>query len=186
MAAQKRSATLSHVHETPLSLDSIELSPPHDRRTESPEYEKAHHFLVYTKNAPCAVCGVTRRTLGNPKRNLFQATAMETHHTYIEYSLRNACDWRKVHARFPSVYSRDSLERWIDSPENLTVLCSTHHRSLQYGIHHLSVPDWNVLPFLRRGYIVAASRKDAAAVEATDEQIMQAAGLEPPDLPPAA
>lgn len=185
MAAQKRSPVLAHVHQTPLSLDLIELSPPHDRRTESPEYEKAHRFLVYTKNAPCIVCGVTQRTLGNPKRNTYGATALETHHTYIEYSLRNACDWRRVHQRFPSVYSQESFERWIDSPENLTVICSVHHRSLQYGIHHLSVPDWSVLPFLKRGYRVAASRTDVATAQATDEQIMQAAGLEP-TAPPAA
>jgi len=181
MAAQKpvkRSKALSHVHETPLSLGVVEMSPPHDPREETPEYEKAHHFLVYTKNSPCIVCGVTRRTLGNPKRNPFQATAIETHHAYVEYSLIDACDWRKVHKRFPSVYSQESFVRWVDSPENLICLCSTHHRSLQYGIHHLAVSDWNVLPFLRDGYIVAARAKDASAALAADEAIMQAAGLE--------
>ena len=179
MARVKRSPTLSHVHETPLSLGVIEMSPPHDPRTETPEYEKAHHFLVYTKNSPCAVCGVTRRTLINPKRNPFGADAIETHHVHVERSLMAACDWRKVHRDFPSVYSQDSFERWVDSPENLVCLCSVHHRSLQYGIHHLATPDWRVQKYLRAGYIIAASRKDAATAQATDEHIMQAAGLEP-------
>src|SRR6185312_6400734 len=179
MAAVKRSTALSHVHETPLSLGVIEMSPPHDPRTETPEYEKAHRFLVYTKNSPCIVCDVTRRTLKNPQRNPFQATAIETHHAHVERSLMDACDWRKVHHDFPSVYSQESFERWVDSPENLICLCSTHHRSLQYGIHHLAVSDWRVQRYLRTGYIVATSLKNASAAQAADEAIMQAAGMEP-------
>ncbi len=179
MAAQKRSKTLSHVHETPLALGVIEMSPPHDAREVTPEYEKAHHFLVVVKNSPCIVCGVTQRTLKNPKRNPFQATSIETHHAHIERSLMAACDWRKVHRDFPSVYSQESFERWIDSPENLICLCSTHHRSIQYGIHHLATPDWRVQRYLRDGYIVAARAKDATAALAADEAIMRAAGLEP-------
>lgn len=182
---KKRSTTLAHVHETSLSLANLEMSPPHPPRVETPEYEKAHHFLVYTKNSPCVVCGVTQRTLKNPKRNPFGADAIETHHTHVERSLMDACDWRRVHRDFPSVYSQESFERWVDSPENLTVLCSTHHRSLQYGIHHLSVPDWHVLKYLKPGYIVAATRKTAAAALTTDEQIMQAAGLESSPSTPA-
>ncbi len=172
------SATLQHVHITPLSVASEELSPPHPPRVETPEYAKAHHFLIYTKNAPCQVCGVTRRTLKNARRNPFGAKQLETHHAKVERSLADACDWRKVHEDYPSVYDQESFLRWVDSPENLIVVCDVHHRSVERGIHHLTVSDWNVQKYLRDGYIIAAPENDAAKVMSQDEAIMRATGLE--------
>lgn len=177
--AAKRSIVLAHVHLTAEDVAAITLTPPHDPRTETPEYERAHHFLIYTKNAPCEICGVTRRTLGNPKRNPFGARCLESHHYPIERSLATACDPKKVHLDFPQVYDMATLMAFVDSPANLRVYCDVHHRSVQYGIHHLLPADFAVQRYLRTGYRVAASRKDVTAAEATDEQIMQAAGLEP-------
>ena len=176
----KRSPTLAHVHVTHDAVAALEETPPHPPREETPEYARAHHFLVYTKNSPCEICGVTRRTLGNPKRNPFGATAIETHHWPIERSLMDACDPRRVHRDFPQVYDRATLAAFVDSPANLKVLCSACHRSPEHGIHHLLSQDWVIQKYLYPGYRVAASRKDAAAAQSADEQIMQAAGLEPP------
>lgn len=172
------SVTLSHVHETREAVAAVEFTPPHPPRTETPEYARAHKFLVYTKNAPCKVCGVTRRTLRYPKANPFGATALETHHVHVERSLAYACDWRKVHLDFPSVYDQESFLHWVDSPENLVVLCNVHHRSVEHGIHHLLPADFNVQRYLRDGYIVAASAQDAAKVEAQDEALLQQLGVE--------
>lgn len=179
MAAKvTRSATLSHVHITAEDVAAITLTPPHDPRTETPEYERAHHFLIYTKNAPCEICGVTRRTLGNVKRNPFGATAMETHHWPIERSLMDACDPRRVHRDFPQVYDRATLAAFVDSPANLKVLCDQCHRSPEHGIHHLLPQDWIIQKYLYPRYIVAARASDAQTALAADEQIMQAVGLE--------
>ena len=183
----KRSPTLAHVHVTLESVSVAEMTPPHPPREETPEYARAHHFLIYTKNSPCAVCGVTRRTLSNPKRNPYGATQMESHHYPIARSLMDACDPRRVHKDFPQVYDMATLAAFVDSPANLIVVCDQCHRSPEHGIHHLTTQDWIIQKYLRPSYIVAASRKDAAAAEASDEQIMQAAGLEPAsDTPPAA
>lgn len=163
---------LSHVHETIEGVASVEMTPAHGPRVETPEYAKAHHTLVYTLNKPCIVCGVTRRSLKNPKKNPFNATAIETHHAHIERSLAAACDWRKVHVDFPSVYDDASLMRWVDSPENLIVLCDQHHRSVEHGIHHLLPADWNIQRYLRTGYVVAATAKDAAQIAAADQALI--------------
>lgn len=180
MAAQKkRSAVLSHVHETPLAIASVEMTPPHDERESTPEYERAHHFLVYTKNSPCEICGVTRRTLKSPARNPFGATAIETHHYPIERSLADACDPRRVHRDFPQVYDLATLMAFVDSPANLKVLCDQCHRSPEHGIHHLLSQDWVIQKYLRPQYVIAAAAKSAQAAQAADEAIMQAAGLEP-------
>ena len=93
----------------------------------------------------------------------------------IERSLMDACDPRKVHQDFPEVYDRATLATFVDSTRNLLVLCDVHHRSLEYGIHHLLTQDWAVQKYLLAGYTVAALKRDAAAVEAKDEAVVEAA-----------
>lgn len=162
---------LSHVHETRETVATVEMTPPHPPRTSTPEYARAHKFLVTTKNSPCLVCGVTRRTLRNPAKNPCGAKAIETHHYPIERSLMDACDPVKVHRDFPQVYDAATLAAFVDSPANLIVLCDFHHRSVEAGIHHLLTQDFAVLKYLKNGYQVAATRQDAAAVLAKDEAI---------------
>lgn len=163
---------MAHVHETHEAIASIEMSPPHPPRTETPEYARAHHFLVYTKGAGCIRCGVTRRTLKNAAKNPYKATQIETHHYPVERSLMDACDPVKVHRDFPQVYDRATLAAFVDSPANLIVLCDVHHRSVERGIHHQLVQDWAIGPYLLDGYIIAATPADASAVEAADEALV--------------
>lgn len=169
---------IEHVHETLEPIASVELSPPHPPRAETPEYVAAHHFIVYEKKAPCEVCGVTIDTLAMPATNPFSAKALETHHYPIERSLADACDPVKVHRDFPSVYNRVTLMQFVDSPANLKCLCDIHHRSLTHGIHHLLPADFAVQKYLLDGYIVAAASKDAQTAMATDEHIEQTEGIE--------
>lgn len=166
---------LAHVHETPESVATVELTPPHPPRVETPAYRAAHSFLINRKNAPCHICGVTKRTLRNPAKNPMGATQLETHHYPVERSLVDACDPAKVHRDFPAVYDRASLLAWVDTPANLLVLCDVCHRSAEHGIHHLLVQDWVIQRYLRDGYQVAARAADAAAVLASDEKEMTAA-----------
>jgi hypothetical protein len=166
-------STLSHVHETIEPIATVELTPPHPPRVETPEYAKAHRFLVKQKNAPCIVCGVTNRTLKSALKNPFGAKAIETHHYPIERSLMDACDPRKVHADFPQVYDAATLAAFVDSPANLMVLCDIHHRSVEHGIHHLLPQDFAVQRYLRSGYVVAALPAQAATVMARDASIVQ-------------
>lgn len=166
---------LSHVHETRESVAMVEMTPAHPPRVETPEYARAHKFLVNVKNSPCLVCGVTKRTLRNPAKNPFGAKALETHHYPIERSLMDACDPVKVHKDFPQVYDAATLAAFVDSPANLIVLCDYHHRSVEAGIHHLLTQDFAVLKYLKSGYQIAATQQDAAAVLAKDEAAMQSA-----------
>jgi hypothetical protein len=162
---------LSSVHETMEGVASVEMTPPHPPRVETPEYARAHHFLVYVKRAGCEVCGVTIDRIPDPGGNAFGASAIETHHYPIERSLADACDPVKVHADFPQVYDGATLMQFVDSPANLKVLCDIHHRSLEHGIHHLLPADFAVQRYLLDGYVVAATVKDAPAVLAADTQI---------------
>lgn len=176
--ASASSPTLQHVHATHLSVALLEMTPEHPPREETPQYQAAHHLLIEEKDAPCVVCQVRKSTLGDASKNLRGATQMETHHYPCERSLLYALDWRKVHARFPSVYSQASLELWIDSPENLLVLCDVDHRSPEHGIHHLTVQDWAVQQFLLDGYNIVARPQDAQQVMAADEVLEVKTGME--------
>jgi len=164
---------LSHVHATTEGVASVEMTPPHPPREETPEYNKAHHHLVYELDEPCAMCGVRHSTLKDPKQNPFGATALETHHYPIERSLLDACDFSKVGLVFPQVKDIESLNAFVDSEHNLMVLCDIHHRHPLHGIHHLTPQDFFVQPFLLAGYQVVATQADAAAALAADEALVE-------------
>ncbi len=164
---------LSRVHATTEGVATVEMTPPHPPREETPEYAKAHHHLVHVLDEPCAMCGVRNSTLHDPKQNPFGATAVETHHYPIERSLLDACDPRKVGVVFPEVKDRASLEAFVDSEQNLMVLCDIHHRHPLHGIHHLTPQDFFVQPFLFEGYQVVSTQEDAAKVLAADEKLIE-------------
>lgn len=167
------SETLTHVHQTTFDVAEVEMTPPHLPREETPIYAKTHRHLVYTLDTPCAICGVRNSTLKDPKENPFGAAAIETHHYPIERSLLNACDPKKVHVIFPQVKDYASLEAFIDSEENMMVLCDIHHRHPHYGIHHILAQDFFIQPFLYKGYEIVAEEEDAAKVRAANERVLK-------------
>ncbi len=173
-AAPGASSTISQVHLTPIDVSTIELTPPHPPRVETPEYKKAHDHLVIELDTPCKICGVRNSTLKYPAQNPFNAQALETHHYPIERSLADACDPKSVAIVFPQVKDRDTLNAFVDSEANLLVLCDVHHRSIQYGIHHLTVQDFFIQQFLYAGYQVVATPQDATQVEAQDAKVVAA------------
>lgn len=166
---------ISHVHETILVEPCYEMTPPHPPREETPQYRKAHIYLVHTQDSPCRVCGVRQSTIGDSTQNPYGAKDIETHHYPIERSLADACDPHKVHKMFPQVIDQETLTAFIDSPANLIVLCDVCHRSPERGIHHLLVQDWAILPFLFDGYQIVASARDFKEAEQRDEGIENAA-----------
>lgn len=165
--------SIEHVHETSLEVETIELTPPHQERRETEAYRKSHHFLVVEKDSPCEICGVRNSTLADPQQNPYKATALETHHFPVEWSLAGAVDPRKLHEKFPQVFDQATLETFIDSPANLKILCSTHHRSLKYGIHHLLAQDFAILPYLRDGYLLVTDQAHAGVDQAHDEELLK-------------
>jgi hypothetical protein len=166
-------STISRVHATTFGVAEIEMTPPHPPREDTPIYARTHHHLVQTLDTPCAICGVRNSTLDTKRENPFNAQAIETHHYPIERSLLNACDPRKVHVIFPQVKDYDSLEAFIDSEENMMVLCDIHHRHPHYGIHHILAQDFFIQPFLMGGYQVVAEPEEAEKVMKANERVLQ-------------
>jgi hypothetical protein len=163
----------TRVHATTFVVAQVEMTPPHPPREDTPIYMRTHRHLVFTQDTACAICGVRNTTLHVPGENPFGAQAIETHHYPIERSLLNACDPRKVHVIFPEVKDHGSLEAFIDSEENMMVLCDIHHRHPHYGIHHILAQDFFIQPFLYGGYQVVAEAQDAQKVMTANEHVLK-------------
>jgi hypothetical protein len=129
--------------------------PKHEPRKVSPIYRRTH---LNMKHMPCFICGKT-----NKKDNIH----VETHHFYIEKAGENAIDW-KVFGEFAdkcyNIQTGESLAQFdwsvvatnpdlfVDSEQNMIILCKQHHTSGKYGIHHVPFPDWILQKFPKDGF----------------------------------
>lgn len=75
----------------------------------------------------------------------------ELHHSHVEFSEIGSSDPEKV-ARALGLHfeSDEDFQVWAESPGNLEVLCTEHHRA-GYGIHQLPEPLWQAVRFKKAG-----------------------------------
>src|SRR5690348_7616226 len=122
---------MSELHRT---LEEIVFYPPHDPRKASSEYRKVHHHLVYELDEACWICGIRHSTGGH----------METHHDEIEWAAASGIDLALVMKDFPAITDEAALRQWLDSENNMLVLCDVHHRGPRTGIHSITYPAWKL------------------------------------------
>ena len=99
------------------------------RGAESPEFEANKKEMIASGDA-CWICEGTAESTGQP---------LEGHHFNFEWSLANSIDIAKVQKYFPDA---TDIPTFMDSKENLLILCARCHRSNLYGIHMVSHPAW--------------------------------------------
>jgi hypothetical protein len=171
------------------TLAEVAEYPPHPPRTASALYERTHQQLVVTEDRPCAVCGVRRSTLGTA--NPYGAKALETHHDLIEWAGATEIDWDKLAADHPSLPNLVALAKayhahldahgtfegtldpaivtqFVDSDEQMLVLCDVHHRSALQGIHMITGPVWQLQHYAAPGYHFVGPA--AASVTMADDE----------------
>ena len=90
--------------------------------------------------------------------------SVETHHFYCEKALQNVYDWelfgefaqgsRNLQTGEPLDFNWAEValnpDIFVDSPQNMIVLCKEHHRSGNRGIHHVPFPEWIAQKFATR------------------------------------
>lgn len=129
------------------------MYPAHGPREETPEYAATHHQMVVVEDRPCFICGVRNSTLSSPAENPCGASAMETHHVYVEWALINAVDVEKLNAYFGKQLDAAGWAAELEHGEAyLLVLCDIHHRHKEAGIHELTYPIWIAQKFVRDDY----------------------------------
>jgi hypothetical protein len=119
-------------HAQTRELKETVMYPQHVQRgAESAEFQ-ASKAAEEASGEGCYICGVTQAELGETIR-------LEGHHANSEWALVNSLDLAKVQKYFPDA---TSLDEFLDSKENLILLCPKHHRSPLYGAHMISGPSW--------------------------------------------
>lgn len=104
--------------------------PEHIKRgAESPEFEENKREMIASGDN-CWICGGTAESTGAP---------LEGHHYNFEWALANSIDIDKVQKYFPDA---TDISTFLDSKENLLILCARCHRSNLYGIHMVTMPAW--------------------------------------------
>lgn len=128
--------------------------PKHDVRTVSPIFRKTRHQLITIDKVKCFICNSDKQ--------------LEAHHFYCEKFAVNAIDW-DTFAQFAGVaynmqtgIKLDSGINWelvkenpdifVDSANNMIVLCKLHHTSGKFGIHHVPFPDWILQRFAKNEF----------------------------------
>jgi hypothetical protein len=99
------------------------------RGAESAEFEQNKREMI-ASGENCWICGGTAESTGQP---------LEGHHFNFEFSLANSIDIKKIQKYFPDA---TDIPTFMDSKENLMILCARCHRSNNYGIHMVSHPAW--------------------------------------------
>lgn len=165
----------AHGQAEPIAQGEEEFFPGHPARLTTPEYRVTHDHLVKILDTPCEICGVRNSALGDPVQNPHKATAIETHHWPVQREYADACSWEKVAKDFSQyVVDQASFLKFVDSPYNMKVLCSVHHRDEEVGIHHATANDWIIQKYLLDGYVLVDKSVNAAADIAKDNTIVDA------------
>ena len=121
--------------------------PPHPPREESAEYRRTHHQLCIAADMPCLIC----------HRRHSEGISTETHHFFVEWAAAGAIDWLEFGRKAKHFHNLQTGKNigtafdwsevaknptlFVDSPENMVVLCEEHHRSSPFGIHHSTSPN---------------------------------------------
>jgi hypothetical protein len=134
-------------------------------RQETAAYRCTHKYLVETVGLGCYI--------GNSDCS---HDPLETHHFFVEWAASGGVDWDRfgVAAKYLTnpqtgqslcaIFSWSNVAKdpsiFVDSPANMVVLCSTHHRDEQKGIHHVPFPVWILQRFQSSDFFFLAAPVD--------------------------
>ena len=121
--------------------------PEHEPREGDPNYVDFHHIRKEWKQDPekwqCAV-GKHRNDFSECSVDL----PLELHHNHIEFALMNSVELKWLAIDYPGVDDPDKLGKWVESADNLLVLCQHHHRG-HSGIHTVAAADYEAAKYIR-------------------------------------
>lgn len=138
---------MPEAHDQKITQSYVVHFPEHPAREDDPHYKDFNHLHRAWKADPdkwqCAV-GKHR----NDFSECDQTKPLELHHAHVEFSLQNGIDLAWLAVDYPGIDSTDELGAWVESAENLMVLCVRHHRGTG-GIHHAAYADYEAEKYVR-------------------------------------
>lgn len=129
---------MTAAHDQMMTLHISQHIEEHSPREEDPHYHLFHEAEARLKRQGLWKCIIDDELCGG---------VPELHHSHVEFSEINASDPAKLEKAFGVHFENDEdYQEWVESPGNLEVLCSNHHRT-RYGIHVLPGPLWEAVRF---------------------------------------
>lgn len=134
-------------HDQKVTHSYIVRYPDHQAREGDEHYADFHHIHNEWKKDPekwqCAI--------GKARNDFSECTLdqpLELHHSHIEFSLQNGVDLKWLEVVYPGVSDPTQVGAWVESADNLQVLCIFHHRGAG-GAHTASASDFEAEKFVR-------------------------------------
>jgi len=138
---------MTDAHDQNMTLHILAHIPEHDPRESDPNYKYFLQAKKKIKTAGLWKCVINDDLCGGEP---------ELHHTHVEFSQIPNADIKKIEAYFGLNFKDDAeFQQWLESPGNLEVLCTNHHRT-HYGIHTLPHALWETMRFRKNGTLPAA------------------------------
>lgn len=133
---------MTDAHDQRMTLHFTEHVPAHEPRESDPHYHLFNEAKRRIKASGLWKCAIP---VGP------HAAQLELHHSHIEFSLQGGADLARVNEAYGLHLADDEAFReWIESPGNLEILCTYHHRT-RFGVHVLPGPEWEPLRVWRDG-----------------------------------
>lgn len=158
-AATADAKGIVQAHAQDLTVKEIVWTPTHPTRgAESSEFEESKKTLE-KKDPECFICGI---------KELPSGQNFEGHHYSTEWSLQNSVDLAKIQKDFPNA---TSVTEWLDSIDNLILLCPKCHRAPLYGVHMITMPAWIVQKYQKDGWDLVSGPTISGVVTSRLDQI---------------
>lgn len=121
--------------------------PAHEAREDDPHYKDFDHLRREWSKDP-----VKWRCWVGVQRDDFSECdsehPLELHHAHLEFAMLNAAYLPWVQRRYPGITDPTKLGEWVESADNLVVLCQRHHRGHD-GAHVASASDYEGILMVR-------------------------------------
>lgn len=146
-ASHAKAAVVTAAHQQALTLHMLTHIPSHHPREDDPHYHLFEQAKERLKRQGLWKCVIDDELCdGQP----------ELHHTHVEFSQINQVDPKAIEKHLGLHFETDEdFQEWVESPGNLEVLCTNHHRA-HYGIHVIPGPLWEAVRYHKKGTKAAA------------------------------
>ena len=121
--------------------------PAHEPRWRDPWYADFRAYKKRRKTEGTYVCDFAMEHRAGDMSECDTGHPLECHHRHIEFATMNSVDIKLLDPKYPGV-SKIGVGAWVESAENLMLLCQFHHRS-HAGVHVASASDYEATFFIR-------------------------------------
>jgi hypothetical protein len=139
---------ITPAHEQAITHRYSMAYPEHGPRESDPAYADFHAFKGNRKKAGTWYCDFAQEFRAGDTSECDLTKPLEAHHKHIEWAMLNEVDLTLLEAAYPGV-SAMGVGAWVESAENLELLCVWHHRS-HAGKHTAAYADFEAQKDIRR------------------------------------